>query len=879
MQTVAASFNNYRMRQGEHRSFFVHVTIDSVVYIFSDSHDVDADGYVAYPVLKSVTSIKSAFDPLTRAQTTTQAGITLTNHPFSLRSGDRHGVNKRISDFFDLRDWTYASASVYLLAGPRPTDVGYFDTGADSRSHLVFTGKIITAPIYDNNTFSFTIKDIGKVNDMLLPQNLVGDTYGGAPISSFGRKIPLVYGEWRMDDGTNSPLGLAIAEQADQNKEAIYVISDHALDSIEKSYTQIEELSPCLSELVDQDHNVNASGYGTSQLDRWYWTLRALTKLRPIDNFAGPYDAAVLDSNVTNIANALDGDPMSYASLLDYFDDGTTRKARAVFCWGDYSNEENSGETPMGLIIEYGGVEKYVLKIITQREAGILFATQAVKAVYGQTAGTDDETSIGDLTISTVKGTDSFDIGFGTTTAPNLREGWAWHLRSGNKDYKTKDDRITAIGDRDFSDAANWANVDFNAFNKTDDLSVAATAIGQSCELAAAGIAGFVSGNQYRITYDCIEIISGVEWAMGGQTVTVVNGTDQTAAFTATANGTKLVLQSTTNNAFIHIDNVSVVEEDDRTTEDWPYVVRIDLETLDLDTDATGSTLDSTVVKIFDIYLEINHQFSWFGGPVFVACNGREYGSWITGRSSGYADGDAIEDPVGIIESLLREELSLAAVKIDLPSFISAENTSVKARINLHSDNEMKFSEVARQLSEQGTFAFVWTRGGQARCIDLSAAPGSVDKTIRWRDLVAVPKIYVNDFLINELHAEHRYQQESNRFNDQTTYSDATSQAEPHGVQTFSAKWPNITGSSATHVGEHYVKATTGIWSNRHMMIEFSTFDLLHVELEIGDWISLDADVDNHITFNGNTWSGVKFIIISVEVTLNATKFKAMELF
>ena len=48
--------------------------------------------------------------------------------------------------------------------------------------------------------------------------------------------------------------------------------------------------------------------------------------------------------------------------------------------------------------------------------------------------------------------------------------------------------------------------------------------------------------------------------------------------------------------------------------------------------------------------------------------------------------------------------MGLASADIDLPSFINAENTSVKARANVHNGNTMTAFELIRRISEQSTF-------------------------------------------------------------------------------------------------------------------------------------------------------------------------------
>lgn len=133
-------------------------------------------------------------------------------------------------------------------------------------------------------------------------------------------------------------------------------------------------------------------------------------------------------------------------------------------------------------------------------------------------------------------------------------------------DLKFPADIINGQGDRDFSSAANWANVDFNSFDKTTDLSVTATVADQECKLAAAGLnTVFVPGKTYEIRYDCANLVATLVWRTGAELIgTVVTGTEKTLQFTATAHSDELVLRSTTTSGSADIDNVSIIEVDER---------------------------------------------------------------------------------------------------------------------------------------------------------------------------------------------------------------------------------------------------------------------------------------------------------------------------
>lgn len=274
----------------------------------------------------------------------------------------------------------------------------------------------------------------------------------------------------------------------------------------------------------------------------------------------------------------------------------------------------------------------------------------------------------------------------------------------------------------------------------------------------------------------------------------------------------------------------------------------------------------------FDLKKSVVAQSFWVEGE------GREYDSWITGRSSNYSSGDCITDPAGIIESLMRGELGLADASFDLPSFIEAENTSVSMRLNLHDENKALFSDIVKQICEQSTFSFVWRPNGQARLIDLTAAPGSVDRTILYSDIDGDIEIGQETFMINELIVESRFLPEDNKYYEVDTYSDATAQSN-YGVFTYRAKWPNICGTSKTHVAEHLVD-TGAIWSSQHTVLKFRTHGFSNADLELGDWISFQSGpFDAKMKVYGVSVSGKKFLIVSVEYKLDYTEFEVIELY
>ena len=134
-------------------------------------------------------------------------------------------------------------------------------------------------------------------------------------------------------------------------------------------------------------------------------------------------------------------------------------------------------------------------------------------------------------------------------------------------------ERMTNAADRAFSSVVNWANDTWTAYALAGGvLSLAANASGQYCHLAAAGLTAFVAGKSYRITYD-VDINAGsANFRTGtGEVIgTLVHGTAQNMVWTCTVASTTLRVYSTSADADIVLDNMSIVQTND---EDW-YAVK-----------------------------------------------------------------------------------------------------------------------------------------------------------------------------------------------------------------------------------------------------------------------------------------------------------------
>ena len=135
---------------------------------------------------------------------------------------------------------------------------------------------------------------------------------------------------------------------------------------------------------------------------------------------------------------------------------------------------------------------------------------------------------------------------------------------------------------------------------------------------------------------------------------------------------------------------------------------------------------------------------------MYYAGKGREYGSWITAsRSNGYSSAALIENPIYIIEHILRSELGLTSSEIDHATFDTAGNTTNGHITNTFDDaiGDIKFAfsqykfldsrELIKRLSKQClSYVFIGGDGKfKIKTLQKAADYGSANKTIDYVDI------------------------------------------------------------------------------------------------------------------------------------------------
>lgn len=294
-----------------------------------------------------------------------------------------------------------------------------------------------------------------------------------------------------------------------------------------------------------------------------------------------------------------------------------------------------------------------------------------------------------------------------------------------------------------------------------------------------------------------------------------------------------------------------------------------------------STTDNSSLIDVFGVYLRLyyksnEHENYW------AVCKGLVYDTWINSRSSNYSSGDLIEDPAGIIESILRDVLGLSSSDIDLTSFIGAEDTNMKLRVNLHDHNQKTARNKIREIAQQSNFLFNFNAIGEAKLIPLTETSPTSDRTfhidrIKGRDI----KPYQSSVILNDVDIFANFQQETETYAYENSIADSSSITQ-FGSHTAEIRWNDV--GNATTIDElekFYFEDGSNVTMLNcpHVVVEFETVGVDDFDLDIGDYIDFDSgSVDPVILYPGGaSWSGKEFLVFDYDKRLDGVKIRAIE--
>ena len=278
---------------------------------------------------------------------------------------------------------------------------------------------------------------------------------------------------------------------------------------------------------------------------------------------------------------------------------------------------------------------------------------------------------------------------------------------------------------------------------------------------------------------------------------------------------------------------------------------------------------------------------------VYFSGKGRIYGDWVDdSRDQGYNEDDLIENPVFIIEDVLRSELSLTTSNIDVTTFDASGNTTNGHIGDIYSDavSDIKFSfsqnkfinsrDLINRISKQ-VLSWVFLSGNgkyKIKTLRRTSNYSSADRTIDFND-IQLDKISLtplgnvrNDITISfaKDYGQNQFMSSVNPSVDST--SSGTTVNGNNQALKLEMDADIIDTTTATKLAEAYRE----IFKDRKEIISFSCLGAKNNDLEIGD-IILFSNWDSNIKIYGSAMGTDYYIIQSISKTPDGSKIKAIK--
>tara|TARA_R110000744_G_scaffold110434_1_gene208310 strand:+ start:3221 stop:4627 length:1407 start_codon:yes stop_codon:yes gene_type:complete len=264
---------------------------------------------------------------------------------------------------------------------------------------------------------------------------------------------------------------------------------------------------------------------------------------------------------------------------------------------------------------------------------------------------------------------------------------------------------------------------------------------------------------------------------------------------------------------------------------------------------------------------------------LYIAAKGRKYGAWIDqdSRSNGYNQNDLIENPVYIIEDILRTELGLATASIDYATFDVIGNTSNgtlgTALGDAVGDVKFAFSQykfidgigLIMKVCKQAGLYFFFNGEGKATLRQRLRASSysSSNRTIDFNDcqFKGFSKTSVNT-VKNYITINYQYDYGLEQTLQTDNSSDSTSKAK-YSVNSRALKMVLDADciqdtTTAQNLGNSYLD-----WlKDRKLIVSLSTDRLKYLNLEIGD-IAILSNTPSDLKAYGTAISSSDYFIVS----------------
>ena len=266
---------------------------------------------------------------------------------------------------------------------------------------------------------------------------------------------------------------------------------------------------------------------------------------------------------------------------------------------------------------------------------------------------------------------------------------------------------------------------------------------------------------------------------------------------------------------------------------------------------------------------------------IYVSGKGRKFTSGLTsGRSNGYATSDFIENPVYIIEDILRREMSLTGTEIDTDTFDTAGHKTTGVikdlfDVSLPTDVKFAFSQnvfidsfaLLNRMSKQIlSWNFISGNGkyklkSLKRPSDYSAS--DVDKIVDYTD-VDLDNIRLSplDNVRNKISAKYNYQFAGDHYLSETTAEeDSTSQGNTVNGVNESLEMVIETDILDSDTATKMCNAYLACFKDRKSILSFS-LPSAYLALEVCDIVSF-KDWDSNIKIYGDAMATDDYYMIT----------------
>jgi hypothetical protein len=279
---------------------------------------------------------------------------------------------------------------------------------------------------------------------------------------------------------------------------------------------------------------------------------------------------------------------------------------------------------------------------------------------------------------------------------------------------------------------------------------------------------------------------------------------------------------------------------------------------------------------------------------VYVSGKGRKYGSWIDAdsRNNGYNQNDLIENPVYIIEDILRTELSLTSSDIDYSLFDISGDSSSGTIKEIYNDSvsDIKFAfsqykfinsrDLINRISKQ-ILSWVWFSGDGKVKIKTLLRPSdtfTVQKTIDFNNinLKSISKTKLNT-VRNDITVNYNYDYAQNQNISEVNTTDSTSAGTTVDGNNKTLKLnldaeSIIDETTATQLANAYKT----IFKDRKIILKFDIPTPQYNDLEIADYITF-SNWDDNLKLYGTAFNSDVFLITKISKKVNGCSIEAIK--